>query len=568
MAYVAATRARDLLVVPAVGDEARAGWVEPLNKAVYPRRGTWRDAKEAGLAVQPSGKRNGSGASRPSTTHSARRRSILVYTSSTIEESPYSVVWWDPAVVPSGTGSELRPSRQMEILTEDEGGHVAEYNLARYQNWSEARSSSALIGEREKYRVETATEVEETAPGERTVEVEFVADRDRPLCRAAELPAQEVRNPGAHHHARHRLRRRRTAGRAPGHRARPPSRGDERRGRSRGALGTACVVASASGSCCETRCRCLPARDGVHPAARRTAGSRRRHRSRRARRYRMAGTSSTSRPISRSKSIPRGVPAPDRVVRLRARTFDRASRSGRRCWFSRSFRKHLFHDGYQLGASRLLALIGVVAGALNVHRRRGVVLDSARFDRSQSLRSRSDYRQRHQPGRNRLSERCGQPQLLAAWADRRQELCWRRPCRHWLGSALGTWAALAIDPSGLQAGSGDPDGGRDSLISLCRRRTTGDLEHETAPRWLVALGFFGVGIYGGFIQAGVGFLILGVLSMAGFDLVRGNAIKVATVLAVYRPGAGSVRLARSRRLGTGLRSGRSERPSGESSELA
>ena len=36
IAYVAATSARDLLVVPVVGDEEREGWLETLNPAVYP----------------------------------------------------------------------------------------------------------------------------------------------------------------------------------------------------------------------------------------------------------------------------------------------------------------------------------------------------------------------------------------------------------------------------------------------------------------------------------------------------------------------------------------------------
>ncbi len=36
IAYVAATRARDLLVVPAVGDEERDGWLETLNSAIFP----------------------------------------------------------------------------------------------------------------------------------------------------------------------------------------------------------------------------------------------------------------------------------------------------------------------------------------------------------------------------------------------------------------------------------------------------------------------------------------------------------------------------------------------------
>ncbi len=43
--------------------------------------------------------------------------------------------------------------------------------------------------------------------------------------------------------------------------------------------------------------------------------------------------------------------------------------------------------------------------------------------------------------------------------------------------------------------------------------------------------FFFVGIYGGFIQAGVGFLIIGVLTaIHGFSLVKTNSIKVFVVL--------------------------------------
>jgi len=42
--------------------------------------------------------------------------------------------------------------------------------------------------------------------------------------------------------------------------------------------------------------------------------------------------------------------------------------------------------------------------------------------------------------------------------------------------------------------------------------------------------FFLVGVYGGFIQAGVGFFLLAATTMSGLDLVRGNALKVTTVL--------------------------------------
>jgi uncharacterized membrane protein YfcA len=47
--------------------------------------------------------------------------------------------------------------------------------------------------------------------------------------------------------------------------------------------------------------------------------------------------------------------------------------------------------------------------------------------------------------------------------------------------------------------------------------------------------FFIIGLYGGFIQAGVGFFLLaGLVLSAGFDLVKANAIKVLIVL-LYTP---------------------------------
>ncbi|MFH0944574.1 MAG: sulfite exporter TauE/SafE family protein [Planctomycetota bacterium] len=45
------------------------------------------------------------------------------------------------------------------------------------------------------------------------------------------------------------------------------------------------------------------------------------------------------------------------------------------------------------------------------------------------------------------------------------------------------------------------------------------------------LAFFAIGVYGGFIQAGVGlFLLSGLVLLLGFDLVRANAVKVLLVL--------------------------------------
>jgi uncharacterized membrane protein YfcA len=48
---------------------------------------------------------------------------------------------------------------------------------------------------------------------------------------------------------------------------------------------------------------------------------------------------------------------------------------------------------------------------------------------------------------------------------------------------------------------------------------------------VLIVSFFGVGIYGGFVQAGVGFLIITALLVHGLDLVRINAVKVLVIFA-------------------------------------
>lgn len=55
--------------------------------------------------------------------------------------------------------------------------------------------------------------------------------------------------------------------------------------------------------------------------------------------------------------------------------------------------------------------------------------------------------------------------------------------------------------------------------------------HPSRPRdWLV---FFAIGIYGGFIQAGVGIFLLTALVLGiGLDMVRGNAVKSVLTLAL------------------------------------
>jgi len=53
---------------------------------------------------------------------------------------------------------------------------------------------------------------------------------------------------------------------------------------------------------------------------------------------------------------------------------------------------------------------------------------------------------------------------------------------------------------------------------------------EKLTFWQIII-FFGIGVYGGFIQAGVGFFLLaGLVLGVGYDLIKANAIKVLIVL--------------------------------------
>jgi uncharacterized membrane protein YfcA len=62
------------------------------------------------------------------------------------------------------------------------------------------------------------------------------------------------------------------------------------------------------------------------------------------------------------------------------------------------------------------------------------------------------------------------------------------------------------------------------------RRWKKHFEGSTPLRTAVLiLTFFGIGVYGGFVQAGVGFIIISGLLVHGFDLVRINAVKVIVI---------------------------------------
>jgi len=73
------------------------------------------------------------------------------------------------------------------------------------------------------------------------------------------------------------------------------------------------------------------------------------------------------------------------------------------------------------------------------------------------------------------------------------------------------------------------------LIILKPEKWIGTRDQPSIGRWLQIVIFFLIGIYGGFIQAGVGFFLLaGLVLGSGLELVRANAIKVFIVF-LYTP---------------------------------
>jgi ATP-dependent exoDNAse (exonuclease V) beta subunit len=152
VAYVAATRARDLLVVAAIGEEDRqGGWLSPLHGALYPPPERWRDSADApgcppfGHATvlnrppdQPEEVSVKPGLHRP-------------------KAGEHTVVWFDPRVLALRV-AKAEGVENEQVLTGTR--EQAEEGLRRYREWQEARAQRVERGAVPRYRITIA----ETAP--------------------------------------------------------------------------------------------------------------------------------------------------------------------------------------------------------------------------------------------------------------------------------------------------------------------------------------------------------------------------------------------------------------------
>jgi ATP-dependent helicase/nuclease subunit A len=134
--YVAATRARDLLVVPVVGDARCEGWLSALNPVVYPAPDRAGERSEAAPGCPPFGSE--SVPFRPDNV--MRPHDSVVPGLHRPEVGTHTVVWWDPLILELNVQESVGQAQQ-HILETDEGGVRSDEGLRMHAEWQERRAA-------------------------------------------------------------------------------------------------------------------------------------------------------------------------------------------------------------------------------------------------------------------------------------------------------------------------------------------------------------------------------------------------------------------------------------------
>jgi len=189
VAYVAATRARDLLVIPAIGDEEREGWIQPLNTAIYPAKEARRQQVQAPGCVEFQSKdsvwvRPGGSAASASTVCPGLH---VCKGGGTSRINEFSVVWWDPRALKLGAEAPLG-LRRPELIVKDVAPSIVDSGLAAYNAWRERHQQAISTGSHGSVALRTVTQVANTL-GQRASDVQLPAVEIVQLPRAANRPS-------------------------------------------------------------------------------------------------------------------------------------------------------------------------------------------------------------------------------------------------------------------------------------------------------------------------------------------------------------------------------------------
>ena len=173
LAYVAATRARDLLVVPGQGDGKPEGWLEALAPAIYPQ--PVRRHQGAPAQGCPDFPTRMTVLDRPEDS----REPVSVCPGQHLPQAgAHQVVWWDPNCFEL----ELEPSgglRSKDLLVQDEQSRETAQATARsHQAWQKRRARVLQTGAQPSVRVATVTGLAPESLPEGAVEHASVSGRD------------------------------------------------------------------------------------------------------------------------------------------------------------------------------------------------------------------------------------------------------------------------------------------------------------------------------------------------------------------------------------------------------
>jgi ATP-dependent helicase/nuclease subunit A len=180
--YVAATRARDLLVVPAVGDERRAGWLARLHPVIYPA---------PAQALAPITRRPAGCPEFNSPLAGNRPTSVMLKDRGVApgvhlpEAGEHRAVWWDCGTLKLDA-RESMGLKQMKLLEADASSKRSQAGKADYQQWRAAHQAMLRAGEQPSVKLAIATELASLAPRLELAEAAEVRISELP--RAAERP--------------------------------------------------------------------------------------------------------------------------------------------------------------------------------------------------------------------------------------------------------------------------------------------------------------------------------------------------------------------------------------------
>jgi len=159
--YVAATRARDLLIVPVVGDERHDGWLGKLAPALYPDPPSARAPLDRAAPGCPSFRAQLAGARPPNAQVKAGGVMPGLHRP---EAGSHQVVWWDPSLLRLDA-RETMGLRQSKLLEADKKEGRSERGREEHDAWRAARAALLAAGATPAMRLAIATERAAAAAG-------------------------------------------------------------------------------------------------------------------------------------------------------------------------------------------------------------------------------------------------------------------------------------------------------------------------------------------------------------------------------------------------------------------